>query len=68
MDKINVKPDGNSYIQCIALFIYNKKNEHFKIRKEIANYLSQYSSEIDNINGNFHKTTRLQSVPRVTLG
>ena len=49
VDRIDVLPDGNCYMRCVALFIYNNEDEHLRVRNEIANYLSQHSSDFDNI-------------------
>ena len=49
VDRIDVKPDGNCYMRCVALFIYNNEDEHLRVRNKIANYLSQHSSEFENI-------------------
>ena len=38
-DIIDVEPDGNCFMRCIALFIYNNENEHLRCRNEISNYL-----------------------------
>ena len=36
-------------MRCVALFIYNNDDEHLRVRNKIANYLSQHSSEFENI-------------------
>ena len=49
VDRIDVKPNGNCYMRCVALFIYNNEEEHLIDGNEIANYLSQHSSDYENI-------------------
>ena len=49
MDIIDVDPDGNCYMRCIALFVYKKKDEHIRVRNEISNYLSLHINEFENI-------------------
>ena len=49
VDIIDVDPDGNRYMRCIALFVYKKEDEHIRVRNEISNYLSLHINEFENI-------------------
>ena len=49
MDIIDVDPDGNCYMRCIALFVYKKEDEHIRVKNEISNYLALHINEFENI-------------------
>jgi len=47
--QINVDPEGNCLMRCLALFIYKDENEHIRVRQEIANYIKEHRKEYENI-------------------
>ena len=50
VDIVKVEGDGNCFIRCLSLFIYNDETEHLRSRNEIANYLLANWQKYENIN------------------
>lgn len=40
--KIDVQPDGNCFMRCIALFVYKNENLHIMIREKIVKYIEEH--------------------------
>lgn len=47
--QINKKGDGNYFMKCLVLFIYNDENYHPNARNEIVNYIEILKKENEKI-------------------